>query len=29
MQKGEINTVEIKRQIEDNDPKRYVLSVVS
>lgn len=29
MQKSETNTWEIKRQIEDNDFRRYVLSVVS
>ena len=29
MQKSDINTWEIKRQIEDNNFKRYVLSVVS
>ncbi|MEI6773849.1 MAG: hypothetical protein WCL18_03380 [bacterium] len=29
MQKSDINTGEIKRQIEDNTFKRYVLSVVS
>lgn len=29
MQKTEVNTVEIKRQIEDNTFKWYVLSVVA
>ena len=29
MQKTEVNTVEIKRQIEDINFKRYVLSVVA
>lgn len=29
MQKTEVNIVEIKRQIEDNSFKRYVLSVVA
>jgi transcription antitermination factor NusG len=29
MQKTEVNTVEIKRQIEDNSNKWYVLSVIA